>query len=215
MLILLAIELIVGLVINIKKIKAVKSKKDISWELEIYHSVTLITYLTVCAFLDIMEYVCLSLSDSIVLIFQYTVPIFKEIAISIILSHSFSVALYKYYVIIHRQLLNDDNKNMTWKCLLFMLILPAIIAMLDILRIIDTVPSVPTPNGRCQSTFDKFSKGLGFCEFKGDSYYRVHWPFPYYTSQVFCVLHSILHLLLRGNLFEGFFYYKIFRYMNR
>ena len=111
-LILLSIEMIVGILVNIKKIRKVLKEKHITWELEIYHSIVSVVYIVISTIHDVLEYTCDYFDGLEGVIFIYSVSVFaKLLALRILLSHTLAVASYKYYKIVHsKPLPGDDNK---------------------------------------------------------------------------------------------------------
>ena len=211
MLILLSIELVVGLIINIKKIKSVNAKKLITWELEIYHSVTCILYFIVSTIVDIIEYSCSSIDTSFVVAINYVSPILKEIGINIILSHSLSVAIYKYYIIILKRPMNYNNKNMVWEWLLALIMYPIIFAILSLVRHIEMIILLPIQH--CESK--QFTDMTLSCRFKDDEYFQKNRTSFYIISQMLCYINTLLNICFKLNILETFLYFKIFRFMNR
>ena len=56
-LVILTIELMIGLCLQVKKMKRVKQEKGFTWELEIYYSVVCISFFSFSLFIEIFEIV--------------------------------------------------------------------------------------------------------------------------------------------------------------
>ena len=69
-----------------------KRKKEITWELEIYHSVTCIIYFTWVTNIDAVNYTFPMMDQSIESFINQTSWILRTLGTSIITSHSLSVA---------------------------------------------------------------------------------------------------------------------------
>ena len=53
--VILIIEFVIGFYVQVKKIKRVKQEKNVTWELEIYHSVVCTIYFSFSIFVEIVE----------------------------------------------------------------------------------------------------------------------------------------------------------------
>ena len=212
--ILLIIESFIGFGIHIEKIKRVKSSKPVSWELEIYFSVTCIIFLILNSILDVIDFTCPNLSGFVGFIFQFVVGAFRIGAVNIIILHSSVVGFYKYYIILIKRPMVFDNKYMDRKWLIFLVILPILWTCLNLFRDIHVITSRSSPITSCfQSGF--YEKATFLCGFKDSSYYKDNWTFLYITTQLYCILQSLLNICFAFNIFEAFLYFKIFRFMRR
>ena len=212
--ILLSLEMIVGLIINIMKIIIVKANKHITWELEIYSSVICINYFILSTVLDAIEYTCSETGFFLDLMIHFIAPLFKVFGVNIILFHSFSVAFYKYYITLHKPSANNGDKNMDWKWLSFLIVFPILWTVINLLRNIDNVMLMMSPIPGCQSSGFHDQMSL-FCNFEDESDNGKKWTFVFITTQIYCLIHSGVNILLKLNLLEAFLYMKIFRFMNR
>ena len=214
MIIFLSFEVLVGVIIHVKKVRKVKIDKHITWELEVYSSVICMIYIAVCLSLDVMEYTCPELSDSVKFLIRFVAPVVKTLGVNMILFHTLSVAIYKYYVILVKQPMTFDNKNMDFKWVLFFIIYPILWTILNFLRSTTEIETLLPPTLTCQS--NGFSDQMTlFCNFDDETYYNNKRTFIYIASQIYCIVHGIINIVLKFNILEGFLYFKIFRFMNR
>ena len=214
-LIFISILFVVGLIINIKKINYVKSKKSITWELEIYHSVISIFFFTATTIVHIIEYTCPEISSSFYVVIHYVSLILKEFGSSILLSHSLSVAVYKHYIIIHKRPVYYENKSMILKWLLFLISFPILLAILNLLRHIEKIILTSMEIEGCNIAQYAKARDTLFCEFTDDSYYQNNFNGFYVLSQCICLIHSLLEICIKMNLLEAVLYFQIFRFMKR
>ena len=213
-LILMSIEAIVGMGIHIQKIKTVKICKPITWELEIYSSVICIIFSTLHTILDMIEYTCPILNDFSEFIIQVAAPIFKIFGVNIILFHSFAVGVYKYYIILIKRPMTFDNKAMDRKWLIFLILFPVLWTCLNLFRSTQIISSKLSTASNCKS-FGFYDQITFFCDFKDDGYYHDSWSFIYITTQLYCVVHSMINIFFKFNIFEALLYFQIFRFMRR
>ena len=208
-LVLLGIELLLGVYLHVRKIKRVKKEKEITCELEIYHSITSITYLGLCIIIDVLEYRCHDIEDVVGIGITYRIIRWIKLCCrTIILSHSFSVAIYKYYVIIHSGRVNNEDKNMEKNWLILLVIHPLVWVCMVFFSYSDPTKS---PNVTCNSTLWKPQ----FCNFNDNDYYKSKWTLLYIITNSYCIIQLILAILLNLNIVEGLLYFKIFKFMNR
>ena len=59
-----------------------------------------IIFFAIHTILDVIEYNCPKFNDSAEFIIQVVAPTFKTFGVNVILFHSFSVGVYKYYIIL-------------------------------------------------------------------------------------------------------------------
>ena len=211
-LVLLEIELLLGIYLNVKKIKRVKKDKQITWELEFYHSIICITYLGVCTIADVLDYKCHDIKDVVgIAITNSIVQWIKICCQTIVLFHSFSVAIYKYYVIIHSGRVNNDDKNMEKNWLILLVILP-LVWTCGIFTSHGTSDVTQSPSIMCNSRWKLWET---FCNFNDNEYYKTKWTLLYIITNSYCIIQFILTVLFHFNIIEGLLYFKIFQFMKR
>ena len=214
-LILMTLEVIVGIMINIEKIKKVRIDKHITWELEIYSSVICIIYITMCLTFDVMEYTCPEFGYIVKLIVHVIWSISKTFGVNIILFHSWSVAAYKYYVIAIRRPIIYNHQSMDSKWLVGLITFPIVWTLSNLVRSTAMAALIdPTPLLRCQSNDFKEHISI-FCKFEGDDNYNNKWTTLYIVTQMYCLVHTIINIAFTLNLLEAFLYFKIFDFMKR
>ena len=210
-LVLIGIELLLGIYLHARKIKRVKNEKEITWELEFYHSITCITSLGVSTILDVLDYRCHDIEDVAVIAILYSIVRWIKIFSSrIILFHSFAVAMYKYYVIIHSGRVNSEDKSMEKRWLILLVILPLVWTCGQLLGDSDSLRP-QSLIAMCNST----EWNLRPCFFNDNDYYETKWTFLYIITNTYCIIQVIVTILFYFNIFEGLLYFKIFKFMNR
>ena len=213
-LILMAIEVIVVLIINIKKIKTVRIDKHITWELEVYSSVISIVYIILCLILEVIEYSCPEFYHFVDFLIRFIAPIVKILGVNIIIFHSLSVVLYKYYIIVIQQPVTYSSNSMNRKWLLGLIAFPIIWTIPNFVRYTAmTAFILPRPLS-CNSIGFKDQMTL-FCHFNGDDHYNNNWTFLFIITQIYCLVHTFINVVLKLNILDAFLYFKLFRFMNR
>ena len=105
------LQMFVGIYIHYKKMNVAKMKKEITWELEIYHSIACVIYFTLDTIIDAIKYTCPEMDPSIESSIVHVVWILRTLGTAIICCHSFNIALYKYYIIVvKRPIVAEDKK---------------------------------------------------------------------------------------------------------
>ena len=167
-LVLIGTELLLGIYLHVRKIKRVKNEKEITWELEFYHSITCITFLTVSTILDVLDYKCHDIEDVAVIAILYSIVRWIRIfSLRIILFHSFALAMYKYYVIIHSGRLSSEDKSIEKRWLILLVILPLVWTFVFLLGNLGTLKS-QSLIAMCNST----EWNLCPCNFNDNNYYE-------------------------------------------
>ena len=214
------IQLLIGIYINFKKMNVAKKKKEITWELEIYYSVACIIYFTLVTIIDIFNYTYLAMDQSIELFINQTAWILRTLGTSIIIiSHSFSVALYKYYIIVDRRPIKAEDKKIKLRYLLALILYPIIGSLEAYLRNLFRMGFIFNAAKSCNSEEDrsnmKSMKEYFMCSFEDGDADRKEWPILYPWSEVYCVIWSIIRFSISSNIIEIFVYNKIFTFAKR
>ena len=214
------LQMLLGIYIHFKKMNVAKMKKDITWELEIYHSMTCVIYFTWATIIDIVKYTCPEIDQSIESIMHQTVWILRTVGITIINCHSLNVALYKYYIIVDKRPISAEDKQIKLKYLLALILYPIIVALCILLQTTDRTYFMGRIARFCYSEEEyrkstKSMKELLLCRFDDDDAYRHEWPIIYVWSEVYCVLSKIITVSLYCNILEIFVYFKIFTFSKR
>ena len=191
-----------GIYLHVRKIKRVKKDKQITWGLEFYHSITSITYLGVCTIIDVLDYIRHDIKDVVGIGINYIIVRWIKICCqTIILFHSFSVALYKYYVIIHSGRVNNEDKNMEKKWLILLVTLPLVWTCGIALSFSDLTNSSYV---MCKSTVWK----PHYCNFNDNDYYKTKWTLLYVITDSYCLIQWIVSALFIATFLRYYFTLK-------
>ena len=210
----MSIEVIVGLAINVKKIKMARICKHITWELEVYSSIICIAHSILCFTFEVMEHTCPDVGDISRFIIQFIAPYLKMICLSAILFHSLAVASYKYYMIVIKRPMSYESKVMERKWLLGLIILPIMVNVLNFILSSVMGAFLLPPSLSCKSNEDvghvKF-----FCTVSGDYHFNNNQTLRYIVTKIYCPILTIINIVCNLNILEAFLYFSIFRCMNR
>ena len=213
------IQLLIGIYIHFKKINVAKKKKEITWELEIYHSVTCIIYFTLVTVIDVVNYTCPAIDQSIESFINQTARILRTVGISIIVCHSFSISLYKYYIIVDRRPIKAEDKKIKLRYLLALILYPIIGSLEAYLRNPGSMGFVFNAAKSCyyeeDSSNTKSMKEIVMCGFDDGDTNRRERPILYLWSEIYCVIWTIIRFSIGSNILEIFVYNKIFTFAKR
>ena len=223
---LIALLFSIGLYLQIKIVIVSIQEKDVTWKIDVCHSVVMIAYFSFRILFEVSTYLVPSLH-------QYTgkwlchFALFVEVFCGLsLVCHSLVVATYKYIFIVHQDLIRvvgvyKASLISFWTSLCF----PAVLAVSTMLR-----PSLPpiasitkclgngkvhwiTENNRSESVM----KTLFFCGF--DDYANENTSgFSHFMDVINisgCFLTSALYLAIMANVMKIFFYQRIFAFMKR
>ena len=214
-LILLSIETIVGVFINIKKIRVVLKEKHITWELEIYHSIVSMVYVVICNIHDVLEYTCDNFDGLDSIIFIYSASVFiKLLALRILLSHTLAVASYKYYKIVHSKPLPGDDNRMEKAFLIVIVIFQLMWYVGNLSSNFTFLRNIVSLKSICNVKIIDTNFNL-VCTFDDTSDSEANWTPLHVVTKIYCYLESFITLILNLNIIEGLLYIGIFRFMNR
>ena len=214
------LQMLLGMYIHFKKMKVAKIKKEITWELEIYHSLACVIYFTWETIIDAIKFICPEMDLSIESLIVQVAWILRTLGTTIISCHSFNVALYKYYIIVDKRPINAEDKKIKLRYLMVLILYPIIVALCIYLRNSNRMGFVFNATRFCYSEEvdrkkRKSMKELLICSFDDDDIYRREWQIIYVMSEVYCVILSIISSFSAVNIAEIFVYYKIFDFAKR
>ena len=228
--VILIIAFVIGFYVQVKKIKRVKQEKNVTWELEIYHSVVCIIYFSFSIFVEIVEQLVSDTSDSTNLILCTFSWCIKTWGVTAILLHSLSISVSKYIVIVHCKGMRStaNMRQKTEKLIVF-----AIVAYPLVWTLLGWISKggIPVSNQEFVSSSISMCSGLDwnnpswnkvtnpkrslFCGFIESDNQNGSWDFILIGSEIFCVIQSTITLIVNLNILEAFLYINIFRSMNR
>ena len=222
--VILTIELMIGVSLQLRKIKRVKQEKAFTWELEIYHSIICISFFGFEIFVEILEQLIPEVDESTQRILCTVIWFIKTWGVTSIFLHSLSISICKYVVIVYFKGMNAWLRRTEKLVISSIVAFPVLWTMLALISDGGTpslhqdyiTPQISMCNGLdlrekqqepCIRSFF-----CGFCE-TPDSQNR--WIFIFMTTEFFCIIQSIITLFVNMNILEVFLYLMIFRAMNR
>ena len=216
---------VIGLYFQIKLVVVSKQEKDMTWRIDISHSIIMIIYFGPLLLFEIITSTNPSLH-------RYTgewvcyVAIFVQLYTLVsAITHSLAISIYKYIFIVHQRSIHNfgaDKAHLIafWVYLIF----PGIFATSVIAR-----PELPVLSFRftCLGLQDQYNTTMnktdkkvfqtvlfcGFDEFQDDD--SIIGYVMNIVNSIGCFLQIVLCFLMMANIMEGFFYRKTFVYMKR
>ena len=223
-LVILTIEFMIGLCLQIKKIRRVKQEKAFTWELEIYYSVVCISFFSFSVCIEIFAMLippdCKS-TQQVLCTFAWFI---KTWGVNAIYLHSLSVSLCKYIVIVRNKGLSSWKKITKRVVILFIIAYPIIWTALGLISsggipvsrndfIASSISLCAGPD--LNGAHLKPSIRLFFCRFNESGNQTSQSTFIVLTTEFFCFIQSLITLVVNMNVLEPFLYFKIFQSMNR
>ena len=214
---------IIGLCLQVKIIRAVKEDKAMAWEINLSHSIVMIIHFSISISLETTTYVIPDLSQYLGIWFCYCSMFIRLYGVGEILLHSLFLCIYKYILIVHNNTIRCFGLEKAKKLLFWInIILPLFGSFSYTLR-----PNYRALN-RCTLPQVSSSKHISIDEsigslwtrlmFCGVNDYDVNNTFQYFikiVTSTYCLAQTILSMLIFLNILEIFFYFHIFRHMNR
>ena len=141
---------IIGIPLHVRKVQKATRKKEVAWELEIYHSVSCVTFFTLMTIFDLITFTCPKMDDTFGFFFLQTTWFIRSTGTTIISWHSLNVALYKYFIIVIKKPIIMEDKTMDLKYLVFLILSPIVWAIAFYFRNIETLDFIVSPEIECQ-----------------------------------------------------------------
>ena len=218
---------IIGVVLQVKIIAALKSDQAMAWEMNLAHSVVMICHWSFKLLVEFVHYIQPSFHDIFGRWFCYLLLAVRSFGIFVMFFHSLYISIHKYIFIIHKETVNriGDRKTKGWLLWAYLIIL------------ISWTLSY-TARGHF-SAFGITSKCSVPHTSVTDDGFSVEEPIENWTSHTFacgiheseqknmlnavvnklmkflCSVQNIATFVIALNVVEIFFYFSIFRYMNR
>ena len=222
--VILAIAFIIGLYIQIKKIKRVKQEKAFTWELEIYHSAVCITYFSFHLFIEILEHFIPEVCVSTQRILCTSAWFLKTWGVTAIFLHSLSISMCKYVVIVKYKGMSSWRRNTEKLVISAIVIFPVVWTVLGLI----SAGGTPVFHHDFIASSIAMCNGIGekedqvelpvrsfFCGFTEKENKKGRWDFIFIMTEVFCFIQSVITLVVNMNILEAFLYLKIFASMSR
>ena len=223
MLIILTIEFMIGLYLQVKKIKRVKQEKSFTWEIEIYQSTVCIFFFGFSVFIEIFEQLIPQDGKPAQLVLCTFARVIKEWGVNAIYLHSLSISVCKYIVIVYHKGLGSWKKNTKMIAISLIIGYPIIwtaLGMISTGRIGSRSDFITASISLCDGL--DFNKALSqpstksfFCGFNEKGNESSRSIFILITTEFYCFVHSLITLIVNMNVLEAFLYFKIFQSMDR
>ena len=223
-LVILTIEFMIGLPLQVNKIKRVKQKKAFTWELEIYHSVVCISFFSFSLCIEIFDTLIPQDYKSTQWVLCKFAWFIKTWGVNAIYLHSLSIALCKYIVIVYYKGMRSWNTNTKKFVMLFIIAYPIIWTALGLISSggipVSRNDFIKSSISLCaghdlNGAHSEIGKRSFFCGFNDSGKQSSRSFFIFITTEFFCFIQSLITLVVNLNLLEVFLYFKIFHSMNR
>ena len=222
-LIILTIEFMIGLYLQVKKIKRVKQEKAFTWEIEIYQSIVCIFFFGFSVFIEIFEQLIPQDGESIQLALCTFARLIKEWGVNAIYLHSLSISLCKYIVIVRYKGFSSWKKNIKMLAHSIIIGYPIIwtaLGMISTGRIGSRSDFITASISLCDgldfnAALSQPSTKSFFCGFKEKGNQSSPSIFIFIMTEFYCFVHSLITLVVNMNVLEAFLYFKIFQSMDR
>ena len=229
--VLLSLIFFVGLYLQIKVVIVSKQEKEITWKINICHSVIMTAHFAIRILLEGLTCIVPSLhqyTGKWFCHFLYFIDNYGAISVS---SHSLATAMHKYVFIVHQFPIRHFGENRAslmsfWNNLIF----PAVLAisfsampgiaplgyLFNCLEIEVDTSTEPNEMDKNMSFHQAKIKSIFFCGFDNfESYYSFFDKAMNVVNITGCFLTSSMRVIIMSNIIEGFFYIRIFAYMKR
>ena len=227
---LIAVLFSIGLYLQNKIIILSKKEKDVTWRIDVWHSVVMIAFFSFRILMEILTYIIPSLHQYTGKWFCYLAWFVQVYGFTSIASHSLVISIYKYFLTVHQDRIRVIGKDEASIITLWInIIFPATIAAAFVAR--PNGPPFPSSITSClkkdveESLFSKSNERLGtrlqrffFCGFDhydDDDPYGDFGHVMNVTNILGCFVTSIIFLVVVSNIMELFVYRKIFSFMKR
>ena len=216
--------LMVGLVIQFKIIHVCRKDKDgKTWQIHLAHSVNSIIYfLVLVPFWHLSNFIP-NLSEIMGEWFCYLAAFFRNYGFYSIPPNSLLIAVMKYMFIVQNETVIRYGERKTQK--LFMVInlmVPFVMAIISCVTMdFESFSDLTSCFGLTEqvkaqyNTWEKQMQKFFLCNLNTTEKEIRDWFAFYVIKQSVCVLKSIIVMAINTNVPEAFFYYQIFRTMNR
>ena len=212
-----------GLYLQTKIIKTVKSERAMTWEINACHSMFMIVHYTYTLAFEVFAYVLPSMSEYTGEWFCYAMFFVRGYGLFSIALHSLMICLYKYMFIVHGTLLRMLGEDRIKKIILAIYLINPIFTSVSFMARSPYLEPSPTLE-RCgvhrsinsyeDVMEDKRWKRTFFCGIDDDKAEGFDYLL-YIINQCYCFFQTLAFFGSLVNIFEAFMYYKIFQYMKR
>ena len=216
--VILSVLYLVGLFLNIRIILISKKEKDITWKIDIAHSVVLIIYYLVRIVMETVSYTLPNLHIYTGKWFCYFFLCIKWYGVTSIAGYSTMISRMKYLLIV-RNFGKEKTTQITFWC---NLLYPAVFGALFMLRPgFDAFLVVNSCFGVDDKAMSRFNQSYSsfqrffLCGTYDDTHEYFLNYFIYIVSQVYCVVQAAVTYTIGLNILDFYLYYKIFSYMRR
>ena len=225
----LVLLFLIGVYLQVRIIMVSKQDKEMTWKIDIGHSVVMIIYYAFQISFETSVHVIPKLTQVTGSWFCHFAKFIKLYGMVAIVGHSLFIALHKYLFIIHDEKIRKFGMEKAKKISLWIYILhPAIGALAYMVRPhfraissinrchgLHFLDPVPVLNETTSFTFKVWAEKFFFCGLGDYDYHNSFDYFVYLTNQAYCFLQVIGTCLIVGNIIEIYLYKNIFDYVKR
>ena len=221
----LVIIFLFGLYLQIKIIIISKHDEDMTWKIDITHSIVMIIYYAFIISIETTTHVIPNLSHFTGSWFCYFTLYLKLYGLISITVHSLYVSIHKYIFIVYQDKVNNFGKEKARQISFWIYILhPAVFAITWMVRPhYRAIASINRCHGLqlqeaakvANETIGGMAQRLFFCGLGNYDGYNSFDYFIYLSNQFYCFLQTVVILIVAGNIIEIFIYKKIFHWMKR
>ena len=216
----------IGMYLHVRIIKISKKDKAITWKLDILNSVSVLFYFNLAFVMFIVTYLKVALEidlcSNTATWICYAVKLLVFCGRMYIISHSLIISLMKYCIIVFQDKVRAVGKHRVETLFLFLDILypTMVFGILRLIKKDNEFPSDPFEEvffhqNSITNTNKTIVKLFDACLFD-ESFHEISIPIIFHIFRTaLCWILAISIFLNSINILEVFFYYKIFRYMNR
>ena len=220
----LTFELVIGVYLQVKKLKRVRQEKAFTWELEVYHSIVCIAFFSFSVLIEVLEQLIPVSCISTKWILCKSAWFIKTWGVSAIFLHSLSITMCKYIVIVLYKGMSSFRKNTQRLVISAIIAYPLAWTMLGLV----SKGGIPVSHNDFVTSSISICNGFDFnqdyvelpvrsffCGFNENGNQSSQSTFIFLTTEFFCFFQSLITLIVNMNVLEAFLYFKIFQSMNR
>ena len=224
----LSIVFLIGMSLQIKIIKSARKEKPVTWRTEIFHSIIMIIHFTLIIFVESLVYMIPDYTGGwwICMLFRFI----RRFGVVMITSHSLLISVHKYIVVVNRIDDNPERKTLETVLLVLYSTFSILWTVATFIRNFSSIPIFSTSEncfslgkwfGQHTDENSDTSQGsqsslfAGFCKFGRNKENYNEDNIIFFMTELYCIAHTCLKVMIYFNIFEGLVYYKIFRFINR
>ena len=224
--IVLTVLFLIGLYLQIKIIIISKQEKDVTWRIDIYHSVVMISLYSFRILFNVITYIIPSMHQYTGKWLCYLALFLNLFGIASVLSHSLVISIFKYVNIVHHDVISGIGVDKASLITLWIhFFFSATWAVTFLAR--PNFPAISTISHCLGQQLENSTKAneaftdrlhrFFFCDFDAndDQHYGVFSHIMNITNLTGCFITSVVTVVIMANIIEIFLYQRIFAFMKR